>query len=94
MDKVVHTEACDVVLEVVCKMVPFSCRTVMKLDINDVMRVLVRHLNHTDHVVRCIQGKSTEITHFHTKDRRVAYQDTVVCSPLASNQAGRLAAPL
>jgi len=39
----------------------------MKFDINDVVRVLVRHLNHTDHVVRYIQGSQPNLLTFTLK---------------------------
>lgn len=49
-----RTERGQVVLEVVREVVTFPGRLVVELDVHYMVRVLVCHLDHTDHIIRFV----------------------------------------
>jgi hypothetical protein len=50
--KGVYTERGEIIFVVIGEVVAFTCRAVMELDVDDVVRVLVGHFDDADHVVR------------------------------------------
>jgi hypothetical protein len=56
--------------------VPLAGGSVVEFDIDDVMSILIRHLNHTNHIVRC-----AEISMSCDMSTKVSYQGNVFYFP-------------
>lgn len=72
-------------------MVALACREVMETNIDYVMRILIRDVDPSNHVVR-YTGVLYWVIYLCTKME--AYPGTVSCHPLALTLAGKLAVPL